>query len=290
MDIKDINTLTNKTSVSIHGMAMPVLIDGHGSMPCLCVGIGSLMQKTLSANFKKHFTVYSTDLYWVNQTHEVDVSSIDIERICRDIISVAEQLNLKRYYLLGHSVFGGIVTEAAKYQPKELAGVIGVAATPGWDEKIIQFKNDYFDQHASARRKQRFSELQAEYNRIRKDSDSLVSVQAYYAESPKYFAQDVTLNDIAELWRDIDCNDAVINHLFNTLLPNHDFSPNVEKITAPVIIAGGNKDYDSVPLEIWRHYPEPQHFTLLDCGNAGHWPHMEAAQVFDAGVIGWVRS
>jgi pimeloyl-ACP methyl ester carboxylesterase len=92
-----------------------------------------------------------------------------------------------------------------------------------------------------------------------------------------------------QLWRGIHCNDAVMNHLFNTLLAQYDFAPRVERINVPVIVAGGRKDYDSVPLAIWNQFPKPRQFELLDCGDAGHWPHWETPEQFDAGIMNWYR-
>ena len=79
---------------------------------------------------------------------------------------------------MGHSVFGGLAMEVSKYQDPQLRGVIAIGGTPGWDEKIIQFKDAYFDEHASAGRKQRFLKLQEEYARQKKDDDSLASMSA----------------------------------------------------------------------------------------------------------------
>jgi len=90
------------------------------------------------------------------------------------------------------------------------------------------------------------------------------------------------------LWSGIRCNDAMINHLFNCLLPEYQFEKKVEKIEVPILIAGGQKDYDSVPLEIWKQYSLPKNVSFLDCGPVGHWPHLEASDVFDKGVLRWI--
>lgn len=290
MDIKNLAQISLKYNVTLHGNQPTVLVDGKGDIPCLVMGIGSLLQKTLSEKIKEKLKIYSSDLYWVNQPINVDVKKITIDTICRDVIDIAKQLELTDYYLMGHSVFGGLAIEVAKYQPEGLRGVIGIGATPGWDSKIINFKDQYFDKYASKERKERFVEMQNHYLKTKKETDSLVSVNAYYAESAKYFAEVVTLEDMQHLWSGIECNDAMINHLFNKLLPEYQFEKNVEKIEVPVLIAGGQKDYDSVPLEIWKQYSLAKNVSFLDCGPVGHWPHLEGADVFDKGIWQWLTS
>src|SRR5688572_2110555 len=93
--------------------AYPVYLDGDGKNPCLCIGIGSLMQKTLSQRFKNIFSVYSTDLYWINKNRLLDPSQLTMEKIIDDIFSVIEQLDLKNPTLLAHSAYGIVALEAA---------------------------------------------------------------------------------------------------------------------------------------------------------------------------------
>lgn len=264
---------------------------GSGSTPVLTLGIGSLLQKSLSPTFHSKFNLISTDLYWANHAHTLDINQLTIEQICLDIMEVAKQVGLERYILMGHSVFGGLAIEAAKYQDPHLMGVIGIGATPGWDNQIIQFKDNYFETHASHERKQRFMDLQRSYIENKSEEDSLVSVAAYYAESPKYFADEVSYQFIEDLWHGVDCDHDAINHLFNDLLAHqYQFAANVDSIHVPVLIAGGRMDFDSVPLEIWKHYPKPKTTSIIDCGDVGHWPHLEAPEIFDNYTLKWLRT
>ncbi len=289
MKIVRTHNINYPQDVVLHKNNYPIVVTGSGTIPVLCLGIGTLSQHSLSSRFRETFKIYSSDFYWVNGNQPITLSKLTIKQICMDIIETARQLKLKNYILLGHSVFGGLAIEVAKYQDPQLAGVIGIGATPGWDEKIIQFKNDYFDKHACDYRKNRFQQLQEKYQTIKNEGESLGSINAYYAESPKYFANDVSRNEILELWKGVECNDAVINHLFENLLVKYRFAENIEKVNVPVIIAGGRKDYDSVPLEIWKQFPTPKFFKLLDCGEVGHWPHLEDPETFDNGIEAWVE-
>lgn len=290
MEFFNLENISQHSQVQLHNNPYPILIDGNGPIPCLCIGLGTLLRRSMSDNFRQQFTLYTSDYYWLENSPSLDLNELTIERICLDIIDTARQLKLKNYVLLGHSVFGGLVMEIAKYQDPELRAVIGIGATPGWDEKIIQFKNAYFDQHASKQRKLRFTQMQSEYQRTKNPDDSLGSVDAYYAESAKYFADEISKNEMLELWKDVTCNDRLINHLFEKLFPDYDFSSNIEKINVPVAVLGGRKDYDSVPLQLWKHYPTPKNFNIYDCGDVGHWPHLEASAIFDQHIEQWINS
>jgi len=182
MYIKNLTQISLKSNVTLYGNQSTVLLDGKGDIPCLIMGIGSLLQKTLSEKIKDKLKIYSTDIYWVNKLIDVDSKKINIDTICRDVIDIAKQLNLTDYYLMGHSVFGGLAIEVAKYQPPSLRGVIGIGATPGWDAKIINFKDQYFEKYASKERKKRFAQMQNQYLETKKETDSLASVNAYYEE------------------------------------------------------------------------------------------------------------
>jgi hypothetical protein len=52
--------------VNVREKQYPVTIQGTGKIASLCVGGATLMQRTLSPNFKNLVTFYACDLYWPN--------------------------------------------------------------------------------------------------------------------------------------------------------------------------------------------------------------------------------
>lgn len=59
-----LNSHVDKTLlVTVRNKPYPVSVAGNG-IPCLVIGTGTLMQRTLSDRFKNLFEVYSSDLYW----------------------------------------------------------------------------------------------------------------------------------------------------------------------------------------------------------------------------------
>ncbi len=288
--IQNINNIEQRFVV-LHDRKYPVLIQGSGKIPCLCIGIGSLMQKTLSPEFKKLFIVYSTDLYWVNKDRLQDASQLTMQRIIADIFEIIKQLNLTNPILFGHSNFGIVAAEAAKNPEVNIAGVIMMASAPAWNITVIQMAREYFDQNASAERKANDQQRKQQFQLIKKPNESEISLNYYEADSARYWGDfNISRQFLEKLWFDIEVDDDIINHFFNRLLPKHDLAMRINKITVPVILLAGQFDFDSIPLILWQQFPQPPHFTMVDCGKVGHWPNIENPTIFDNAIKNWINT
>lgn len=51
----------------------------------------------------------------------------------------------------------------------------------------------------------------------------------------------------------------------------------------------GQYDYDCLPLNLWKNYPKPENFTIIDCENTGHWPNIENYKSFDLAIKKWLK-
>jgi pimeloyl-ACP methyl ester carboxylesterase len=282
--------LVKKINITLDNKEYPITIQGSEEIACLCIGIGTLMQRTLSDKFKELVTLYSCDLYWI-ETHSLEnPHNLTINKIIDDIFRVIELLRLKNLILLAHSVFGIIALEAAKRSHPAIKGVIMVGSPPAWNNHVIQYANDYFEKHASLERKNNDKIRKENFLKIKKPIESEVSLNAYEANSARYWADfNISRQFLEELWKDIEVDDKICAHLFDTLLPNHDLVINIDKISIPVILFGGKLDYDCVPLELWKAHPKPSNFTIIDCGNTSHWPHFENSALFDAAIENWIK-
>lgn len=275
-------------TILLHGNSYPVHIQGSGKIPCLCIGTGSLMQKTLSDKFKTLFTVYSTDTYWVKKHRIANPLELSISSIVEDTLETARQLGFEKYVLIGVSCFGIVALEVAKHLPSHLCGVMAMATPPYWNQKSKAITSQYFTTHASKERKDNHQQRQATYAKIRKPDESEVSINGYEADSAKYWANfNISRAQIEELWDGAEADDAIMNHFFETLLPNFDLELGINKIQVPVVVVGGNHDYDCCPALLWKDFPKPQNYHFIDCGEAGHWPHFENAQLFDHEIEMW---
>lgn len=278
------------SKITLRGGNYPIMKEGHGKIPCLCIGIGSLMLRTMSEKFKSLFLVYSSDLYWISKDKLADPIRLTLDEIVDDIIDIIHQLKLKKPVLLAHSCYGIVALEVAKRQNHPIGGLILVASPPCWSPESIAFAKSYFDANALNERKENDKQRQATYAKIKKPTDSCLNLNVYEADSARYWADfHVTREKLDALWKDIEVDDELALHFYDTLLPAHDIANGMEKVDVPVFLAAGRQDYDSVPLELWKKYPKPKDFTLLDCGDkAGHWPNIECQELFDQEVEKWI--
>lgn len=281
----------NIQQVIIRGNSYPITIEGTGEIHGLCIGIGSLMQRTMSEKFKSHFKLFSSDLYWVKNSKLTGSAKLTMGQIINDLLDVIKQLNLNKPFLLAHSCFGIVALEFAKFHSAELSGLILVASPPCWNPQTISLARAFFDREASSERKANDRLRQEAYAKIKTPNDSCINLNAYEADSARYWADyNIAHAQLEALWEGIQVDDDVALHFFNSLLPQHDLARDMDKISIPVFLAAGYHDYDSIPLDLWKRYPKPKKFTLLDCGKqSGHWPNIESQELFDQEVIKWVQ-
>lgn len=280
-----------KKRVNIRGRVYPVTIQGTGKTPCICIGVGTLMQRTLSDQFFKTFQVISTDTYWIAKDRLSHPETLTMQDIVDDVLEVPRQLGLVEYILVGNSCFGIVAIEAAKRQPAGLKGVMAVAAPPRWDQKGIDASIQYFEKYASAERKANHVQRQEHFAKIKKPDESIVSVNAYEADAAKYFYNfNISRKEMEALWSGVEVDDSIMNHFFGYLLPNFDLSQGIEKVKVPVILQAGEFDFDSTPIHLWESFTHPPDFTILNCKQSGHWPQAESPEVFDQGSFEWMKT
>ncbi len=277
--------------ISLRGQAYPATIDGKGKIPCLSIGTGMLMQRTFSKRFKDIFTLYTTDTYWIKKGKIPNPKSLTMKDIVDDILETAKQLDLKDYILVGNSCFGIVAIEAAKRQDPRIKGVMAVACAPRWNAEGNAFTKKHFEETASPERLESHKKRWAAFEKIRQPNESEVSLNFYEADGAKYWADyNVSREKLEELWHDVEAEDDIMNHFFGHLLPHFDLAPGMDKVEVPVVVSGGKYDYDSLPLLQWDNFPKPKKFTMIDCGEAGHWPHYENSEVFDRESFKWLKA
>ncbi len=272
----------------------PATIIGQGSIPCLIVGLGTLTLKTLPDELQKLFTFYASDLYWHEDYQLSSPAQLTMAQICQDIQSMAEQLNLKKYVVLGHSNFGMVALETAK-NDRNIQGVIMMAAAPAWNDEVIAFANQYFELHAAPERKTNDYQRRAHFDKIKTPDECDVSINSYIRDSARYwFNYEITDTTIQNLWSGIKASDAMFNHYFNILLPQFHLENDIEKINCPVLLLAGPYDFDSIPLELWQTHPAGKllgnKLTTVVCPNSGHWPNLEDKDIFVQSIFKWVRA
>lgn len=287
--LRFIKNLTTKT-ITVRNRSYPVQVNGSGKIPFLSIGIGSHLQMTLPTPLTNRLKIYSTDLYWIASQRKEQSEKLTIEHIVDDIIEVISQLRLSECLIAGFSCFGILALEAAKRKDPRIKGVVLVSTPPGWDQKIIAQAQIYFDQKASLERKLNDAQRKEHFLKIKKPNESLGSVNAYAADAARYW-RDFNLSQdfFNHLWQDIQVDDAIINHFFSNLLPQHDLRVHIDEISVPVVLFSGRLDFDSIPLQLWKAFEKPANFVAIDCGETGHWPQLEEPAFFTHSFENWLR-
>jgi pimeloyl-ACP methyl ester carboxylesterase len=284
--------------VVLGSASYPVTRFGTGDKACLVVGLGTLMENTLSQKFKSDFTLYVSDLYW-HESHKLtaaEVKACSMEKFSRDLHSVAQQLGLSNYFLLAHSAFGILALDVAKQATENdptIAGIILIGAPPAWNDSTIEFAKKYFEENATPARKENNKQRKAHYEMIKKPTDSEASWSVYVKDSARYwFDFHVSEQFLQDVWKGVKADDGIINELFLRILPNYKVEDNLDVAKIPpCLIVGEPFDFDCVPLELWKVHPAgkllKEKMTIVACSNSGHWPNVEEPELFDQQVNQW---
>lgn len=253
-----------------------VSVSGRG-IPCLAIGIGTLLQRTLSSKFKESFQVYASDWYW--DCRSPPPTQLTMRQTVEDIHQLAQELKLPPFVMLAHSAFGLVALEYAKAYPSSLRGVVMIGTPLNSNPKVAQVNNDYFERHAEPERKC----IDRERRRTT-DTTGLTPAERFLRE---YIWRDAArywydpAYDCSWLWEGIELNGELINRLFWEILPAHDAQVGLAEIECPILLAAGMADYDCCPW-MWAEIPAPPpNLTIVRFQKSGHWPHFEEPILFD---------
>jgi proline iminopeptidase len=274
-------------NVEVRGKFYPVVKAGEG-IPCLLIGLGSLLFRTLSKNFANIFQVYSSDVYWVENKVLDDSESVAIDTIIDDIKLLGEALNLNHYVIFSHSAFGILALEFAKKYPQVASALIMVGTPVNFNNDVIKNNDLIFNRLADQRRKLIDAERRTQIAKEDLTKLSLPERWLYeyiYRDAPRYWH--IPDFDCTELWKGIILNKLSLK-LFTDILPEIDVLNGLEKIDIPIFLAAGMSDYDCCPW-LWKTVPNlPKNFTISIFNRSGHWPHYEESEFFDKRIKRWM--
>lgn len=275
-------------SVKLKNRNYPISVTGEGQ-PCLVIGIGTLIQRTLSQKFKNSFKVYSSDLYWIKDHALDDVSSLTMERIVDDIEELRQNLKLSSFILIGHSAYGIVALEYAKKYSSALNGIIMVGAPLNSNAEVEACNNKYFESHADPLRKSIDLERRAAFSN--EDLSHLDSAAKFlrgyiWRDAPRYW-HDPTF-DCSPLWKNINLDGDLLDYFFKAVLPKIDVKKELDKIKCPVFLAAGMSDYDCCPW-VWSQVNFSK-LTVSLFNKSGHYPNYEETELFDSRIKLWAHS
>lgn len=276
-------------SISIRDQTYFVKKTGHGT-PCLLIGLGTLIQRSLSSVFQQHFEVFASDTYWVAEGALDDISQVTMNTILNDIKAIGEALNLQKYVILAHSAYGIVALEFAKQYP-DIASAIIMIGTPVNSSPAVAIQNNaIFDSQADNQRKQidaaRRTQI-AQENLSQLTFSEQFLWEYIFRDAPRYWYN--PSYDCTHLWEGITL-DKIIGRFFVEILPNVDVTQQLETIQIPIFLAAGLSDYDCCPW-LWQNLSNlPPHMTISIFEKSGHWPQFEEPELFDERVINWLKN
>ncbi len=123
---------------SADGVPIAYQVQGEGEPALVFVHGWSCDQSYWDAQveyFAKHFTVVTLDLAGHGKSG-LDRKQWSMEAFGADVVSVVTQLDLKHVILIGHSLGGSVVIEAARHIPERVIGVVGIDTLQNVELKV----------------------------------------------------------------------------------------------------------------------------------------------------------
>lgn len=274
-------------NVSINDKTYPVVKAGKG-IPCLFICLGTPSLRTISNKFAGMFEIYSSDVYWIENSALDNPDLVTMDTIIDDIKAMVDALNLKQFVIFGHSAYGIVALEFAKKYPNVASGIIMVGTPVNSNQEVGVKNNLIFQKTADEKRKLIDFERRAQV--AKEDLSQLTLSERWmreyiYRDAPRYWH--IPDFDCTELWRGV-LPDKLLLKLFTDILPETEVLTGLEKIEEPIFLAAGTSDYDCCPW-MWQEVPNlPKNFMVSVFNNSGHWPHYEEAKLFDMRIEQWL--
>jgi pimeloyl-ACP methyl ester carboxylesterase len=135
------DSVASTDGVSIHyqaqGEGTPALVFVHG----WCCDLTYWEKQWIP--FSEKYTVVSIDLAGHGQSG-LNRESWTIPAFGEDVVAVVNRLNLDRVVLVGHSMGGSVILEAARHLPGRIIGLIGVDTLQDFEEVYTKEQLDEF--------------------------------------------------------------------------------------------------------------------------------------------------
>ncbi|MGE0009930.1 MAG: alpha/beta fold hydrolase [Candidatus Babeliales bacterium] len=262
---------------------------GQGK-PALVIGSAIFYPRTFSKDLAEHLRMYFIDHagFAPVPAESIDNSRFDLDHLINDIETMRKALDLDKFIIIGHSGHGYLALEYAKRYPQHVTEVIMIATAPNLSPAIHQAADDYFNQTATAERKQflehNLAKLPQELAAHRERRFAIV-LQLLGARSWFDYRYDA-----APLWQDVFMNMHAIDYMWGVVFRDIDITKGLEKFEIPVLLVLGNYDFLIPESRVWDSYkPKFKDLTVHVLEQSGHTPQLEQPELFDKIVLEWLQ-
>lgn len=271
-------------------------IEGIGE-PVVIPGSATFYPRTFSDELREHCQLVFMDLRHFAHAgpgalpESQPESPLTLDTWIEDIERLCAELSLETFTLLGHSHHGNLALEYARRHPEQVSRLAMIGTPPANVLQTIAASTDYWETHASERRKalltQRRNEAAAEISRMNA-TDAFV--RQYVADAPLYWNDPEY--DASWLWQDVPLDPKALA-AFRDFFADYEFPlANGESASAPdvpMLVIMGRQDY-AVSPDLWNDDLRGQRnltFHLFE--HSGHTPQLEEPDRFDREFITWLR-
>lgn len=211
-----------------------------------------------------------------------------LDELIEDIEAFRRHLNLKEFYILGHSGHAYLaLAYAYKYQDN-LKGLILLAAGPDLTQGNREAADQYFEEMADQKRKdihfKNMEKMQQEMSANPGDQFRIFCIRSAARSSflPEF--------DPTPLWKDMNLNLNIVFHMWSGLFAERINGDKLTKLELPVFIGMGLHDYLVPPHYTWNPYKKFfKNLTFRIFGRSGHNPQMEESAAFLEELNHWMK-
>jgi proline iminopeptidase len=265
-------------------------IEGEG-VPAIVIGFPKYYSRIFSSNLRSHLRMVFVDHRGTALPPEaMPMSEYSLEQISDDIELVRKELGLGSIIVIGHSGHSLMALEYAKKYPESVSHVVMIGIAPDLSDTSSDEAEAYWETMATTERK-------AALDRNWEGVPEKQPKETYPGES---FVRTYVRNgpmawydynfDSTPLWRDVDVNMEMFNHVWGTLLAEIDITQGLELLDRPVFLAVGKYDFLVAPPSSWnRIQANFRDLTMRVYDESGHSPQYEQAERFDSELLNWIE-
>ena len=270
--------------VTANGIALHYVRDGQG-MPMMIIGWSGYGQM-FSNRFRQHFDIVCHDCrhYVLSYTATPDeLQALTLETFVDEAEAVRSALSLEKVALLGHSVHAQLALSYAVKYPQHVSRLVLVCGVPFSRAELAPLQEQYWQSHASERRKAIFTRDQQayaeEYENASPDEQFtifyLMNTAKYWAD-PEYPARSL-LSQIR--------TGVALDQLFSQVPTREQVRARLESLPVPCLVVTGGQDYVCVATA-WKELTVGLSGIVYRCiEESGHNPQTEHPEQFDSVLL-----
>lgn len=215
----------------------------------------------------------------VEKHYELDV-------ILNDIALAAKKLNLQKFIICGHSGHAFLALEYAKEHQDQVIGVVLIGAAPSNSDARRQVCYEFFMNHASADRKDKFfRDWSTVEERIALTPEKRFAIMCLAAGAQSWYDYNF---DASFMWDGVYTNMPIIDHLWGVAFRDIDITDGLKNFNLPVFLGLGGHDYLTGLPQLWNDLLEKfQNIDVHVFEKSGHNPHYEEPTSFNKTLLDW---